>query len=113
MLSNMHPIVGCHRCPYSVAGTPVRALSRWEQHDASRLRNDLCWKADPLPLFTLMAKGSNSILCLPSGFATAPLLSQILCASVAVMMITADHIVLHAACFISKLNWGLQKAFFA
>ena len=70
-------------------------------------------KADPLQLFTLMVKSSNSIICLPSGFATAPLSSQILCASVAVMMITADHIVLHAACFISKLNGGLHKVFFA
>ena len=83
--------------------------------DASNMMHRVCrmiragLMAHPLQLFTLMAKGSNSILCLPAGFATAPLSSQILCASVAVMMITADHIVLHTACFISKLNGGMQK----
>lgn len=65
---------------------------------------------DPLQLFSLIAKGSNSVLCLPAGLATVPLLSHILCAFVAVMMITTDHI---AARFISKFKGGPQKAFFA
>lgn len=65
---------------------------------------------DPLQLFSLIAKGSNSVLCLPSGLATVPLSSHILCAFGAVMVVSADHV---AACFISEFKGGLQKAFFA